>query len=446
MKAKPIAEITAEGKFKLNVGNLTAVLHNLKCQDLAIVSMAGAYRTGKSFMLNFFIRYLRNEGWKNKYWFGPGDMKIQDGFNWSRGSKPHTLGIYVCSEIFHVEKDGKQLSLKYALAASRHFSIKEKSFQKLTFLVRDWYSFEYRYGHGGDEYIDGILKNMNPRQPESVTQAKGSIHSGFEHVNGFLMSRPNKEIDGGEGFLRLQNSGKYSLCVELRIKSLQISSEIKRNKFSRKIKSYECRYEENFENIFSNTMQEILEEFDEETEDQGDSLDEKILLEARIDLGKTMEEVLIEGMQTNNVNKGLIETRVADAVKACVLKYQEALEELMIKSYVEAGGFEVIERHYIEKVDARYTNEAFKELIKEEIRKETEEAKKKNEENKEYKTVTADENTVADYLAIGLITITFPIWVPLGLVGLLLGGLVAGVVTGVVKLKDLIKKKMNSKK
>nr|XP_039266182.1 atlastin-3-like [Styela clava] len=259
MEAKSVAEITEEGNFELNVGNLTAVLHNPKCQDLAIVSMAGAYRTGKSFMLNFFIRYLRNRGWENESWFGPEDMKIQDGFEWSNGSKPHTLGILVCPEIFYVEKNGKQvgvmivdtqglfdassspdtnvnimsistllsshqilnfknnvrgtdfehlqLSLKYALAASHSFPRKQKSFQKLTFLVRDWqHPNECPFGHGGDGYIDGILKEMNQSQPENVSQVKKSIRSGFEHVNGFLMPRPNEKIDGAKDFQKLQNS------------------------------------------------------------------------------------------------------------------------------------------------------------------------------------------------------------------------------------------------
>ncbi|XP_077970314.1 atlastin-1-like [Styela clava] len=254
MEAKSIATITADGKFELNICSLTEILHNLKCRDLAIVSMAGVYRTGKSFMLNFFIRYLREKGWENKDWFGPDNMKIQDGFKWKNGSKAHTLGIFVCPEIFYVKKNGEkvgvlivdtqglfdsnsspdtnvnlmsisallsshqilnfqrkvcgtdlehlQLSLEYALAASRSFPVKEKSFQKLTFLVRDWPNpDEHKFGQGGDEYIDGILKNIDP-----IQQVKKSIHSGFEHVNGFLMCRPNEKIDVNGTFEDLQNS------------------------------------------------------------------------------------------------------------------------------------------------------------------------------------------------------------------------------------------------
>nr|XP_039257074.1 atlastin-3-like [Styela clava] len=755
MAAEAIAEIT-DGKFKLNIGNLTAVLHNLKCQDLAIVSMAGAYRTGKSFMLNFFIRYLRNEGWENKNWFGPEDMKIQDDFEWRDGSNPHTLGIFVWPEIFYVEKDGKQvgvlivntqglfddrsspdtninimaistllsshqilnflrnvrgtdlehlqLALEYALAASHKFQMKDKSFQKLTFLVRDWpLPREHEFGHGGDAYVNQVLKETDSNQPESVTQVKKSIYQGFEHVNGFLMSKPrpingwkssrdirNSDITGKfrdhiitladsilnpknlvvkkmfgqpisanglinlisefsnwiqsgkqpkietclEGTIKANNAtalqdavtkyrcslkeligssfpseeelhghhknalreaekvfrsmarlgsesknenvwnrvkeecemynenmeeefrlrkvakieklrikseevekeyenkmnklltnvslkilevkhmqyyhealheyerytigsealaqdGDYiieqlktrmraffkqlkqqreilenkkqiakekeqfemqkaardysndqqqKMAKELSIKSLQISKEMGRNDFIQKMKPYENTYEENFQTICRGKMLEVLEEFDEETKDL-DSLEEKIL-EARIDLEKTIQEVLNRGIQRNNENRELNGTRVGDAVQAIVLKYRGALNELMLKAYVETGGFEVVEQRYIEEIDAQVGNEAIKELIKEEIRKETEKAKSKNEKDKDYKSVTADENTVANYLAIGVITITFPVWVPLGLIGLV----VAGVVSGVVKLKDFIKSKMRSRK
>ncbi|XP_077972548.1 uncharacterized protein LOC144427343 [Styela clava] len=259
MEAVPIAEITHNGKFKLKIANLTAILEKLKCQDLAVVSMAGAYRTGKSFMLNFFIRYLRQRGWENKDWFGPDDMKIQDAFEWSRGADRHTLGIFVWPEIFYVKKDGKQvgvlivdtqglfdngsspdtnvnimsistllsshqilnfknvvcgtdlehlqLSLWYAMAASQSFPSKGKSFQRLTILVRDWSnSHQHEYGRGGDDYINNVLQKNVPNQAESVGEVKKSIHSGFDHVDGFLMSRPNENVDGGKSFKDLQNS------------------------------------------------------------------------------------------------------------------------------------------------------------------------------------------------------------------------------------------------
>lgn len=46
--------------FALNAENLSSILgkvpHGTK---VAVVSVVGAFRTGKSFLLNFFLRYLR---------------------------------------------------------------------------------------------------------------------------------------------------------------------------------------------------------------------------------------------------------------------------------------------------------------------------------------------------------------------------------------------------
>jgi hypothetical protein len=46
------------GKFVLNQEALSRVLANVKHQKLAIISIVGAFRRGKSFLLNFLLRYL----------------------------------------------------------------------------------------------------------------------------------------------------------------------------------------------------------------------------------------------------------------------------------------------------------------------------------------------------------------------------------------------------
>lgn len=46
--------------FHLELDELKSILENDKIKDrnVVIVSIAGAYRQGKSFMLNFFVKYL----------------------------------------------------------------------------------------------------------------------------------------------------------------------------------------------------------------------------------------------------------------------------------------------------------------------------------------------------------------------------------------------------
>lgn len=51
-----------EHSFELNTAALEKVLLQDEIKDLpvAVVSIAGAFRKGKSFMLDFFLRYLKS--------------------------------------------------------------------------------------------------------------------------------------------------------------------------------------------------------------------------------------------------------------------------------------------------------------------------------------------------------------------------------------------------
>lgn len=59
--ARPIQIVTpVNHTFRLEVENLKQILEmdNIKDHQVVVVSIAGAFRKGKSFLLNFFIRYL----------------------------------------------------------------------------------------------------------------------------------------------------------------------------------------------------------------------------------------------------------------------------------------------------------------------------------------------------------------------------------------------------
>lgn len=59
-KSIQIVKPVQNHSFELNLNELSDILGNdeIKDRDLVVVSVTGAFRGGKSFLLNFFLRYL----------------------------------------------------------------------------------------------------------------------------------------------------------------------------------------------------------------------------------------------------------------------------------------------------------------------------------------------------------------------------------------------------
>nr|XP_022335990.1 uncharacterized protein LOC111132471 [Crassostrea virginica] len=79
-------------KLKLNEENLKSIMLHPEVKDkpVVIVSVAGEFRTGKSFLLNIFLKYLEC-GRKESDWL-TGDI---EGFEWRRGHKRVTRGVHL---------------------------------------------------------------------------------------------------------------------------------------------------------------------------------------------------------------------------------------------------------------------------------------------------------------------------------------------------------------
>jgi atlastin len=132
-RGQPVQVVRLDKKsngLELNIDALAEICLNEKCRErpLCVVSIAGDFRKGKSFMLNFFLRYLyhisdkqqalkdkqekqeeeqdNNEATESKKsqpfyqesfdedWLGNPDDELA-GFSWRGGSKPETTGILV---------------------------------------------------------------------------------------------------------------------------------------------------------------------------------------------------------------------------------------------------------------------------------------------------------------------------------------------------------------
>ncbi|KOB78001.1 Guanylate-binding protein [Operophtera brumata] len=188
---------------------LRGILLNDKIKDLpvAVVSVAGAYRGGKSFLLNFFLRYLSASqiDRENGSWLGDDTTELV-GFSWRGGSVRNTTGIVMWPEAFIIRiPTGEKVAVLLMDTQGTFDSTSTlftdygklmkdqtgKAFQVLEFLVRDWMSpWEYNYGHdGGDLYLANKLK-VDVTQPKELQELRIHINSSFDKVTCFLMPHP----------------------------------------------------------------------------------------------------------------------------------------------------------------------------------------------------------------------------------------------------------------
>lgn len=221
---------------------------DIKDRAVVLLSVAGAYRKGKSFLLDFFLRYLDytyNFGGGEGEWLGAEDTELK-GFSWEGGSERHTTGIHFWSQPFktvletgekvvillmdtqgtfdsestvkdnatvfalstmlssvqiynlsqNIEEDDLQhlqLFMDYGCVAKD--KIEGKPFQRLQFLVRDWsYPYDHKYGAiGGQELLDKRLE-VKEGQHEELQKLRLHIARCFEDFTCFLMPHPGLKV------------------------------------------------------------------------------------------------------------------------------------------------------------------------------------------------------------------------------------------------------------
>ena len=246
--------------FKLNEEALDHILcSNSEIKDLPIcvVSVAGAFRKGKSFLLDFFLRYLNRESDQDD-WVGGSKSLLHEncveaaqhleGFSWRGGSERVTSGILMWSKVFISEStDGKrsaiilldtqgafdssstfrecatvfalstmissvlvynvsqniqeddlqnlQLFTEYGRLAALEGDKGEAPFQKLQFLVRDWsYPYEAEYGSEGGKKILKQRLQISSNQPEENQKLRNHIKDCFQKIEAFLLPHPGLKV------------------------------------------------------------------------------------------------------------------------------------------------------------------------------------------------------------------------------------------------------------
>uniref|UniRef100_A0A1I8GUX2 GB1/RHD3-type G domain-containing protein n=1 Tax=Macrostomum lignano TaxID=282301 RepID=A0A1I8GUX2_9PLAT len=230
-------------RFRLNQ-NIWAEMQSadrLQKSKVAVISVAGAFRKGKSFLLNFFLRFLKAASCGDASQWLRSDERLSDGFHWRSGSERDTTGILIWSEPFFIRKpDGQEVAVllmdtqgtfdhqstqqdctsifafSTLLSSVQIFNIsqniqetdlqhlrlfvefasiasdsQDSVLQHLWFLIRDWqYPDEYEFGvEGGRQYLDKVLE-CDPKKPMENLELRQGIRKFFENTSCCLLPHP----------------------------------------------------------------------------------------------------------------------------------------------------------------------------------------------------------------------------------------------------------------
>uniref|UniRef100_H3AVS2 Atlastin-1 n=1 Tax=Latimeria chalumnae TaxID=7897 RepID=H3AVS2_LATCH len=246
-KARPVQVLIVKGDHSFELDeealNLLLLSEAIRDKEVVAVSVAGAFRKGKSFLMDFMLRYMYNQ--VSIDWLGEYDQPLT-GFSWRGGSERETTGIQIWSEVFLVDKpDGKKVAvllmdtqgtfdsqstlrdsatvfaLSTMISSLQVYNLSQnvqeddlqhlqlfteygrlameetflKPFQSLIFLVRDWsFPYEFSYGlDGGMKFLEKRLK-VSENQHEELQNVRKHIHSCFTNISCFLMPHPGLKV------------------------------------------------------------------------------------------------------------------------------------------------------------------------------------------------------------------------------------------------------------
>ncbi|ELW63970.1 Atlastin-2 [Tupaia chinensis] len=166
--------------FELDEEALEQILLQEHIRDLniVVVSVAGAFRKGKSFLLDFMLRYMYNKD--SQSWIG-GNNEPLTGFTWRGGCERETTGIQVWNEVFVIDRPNGT--------------------KTLMFLIRDWsYPYEHSYGlEGGKQFLEKRLQ-VKQNQHEELQNVRKHIHNCFSNLGCFLLPHPGLKVATNPSF------------------------------------------------------------------------------------------------------------------------------------------------------------------------------------------------------------------------------------------------------
>ncbi|KAG5668478.1 hypothetical protein PVAND_016417 [Polypedilum vanderplanki] len=273
-KAENFMKFSNDNKVIVDEGPLKKMFEHpeVKSRKIVAFSIIGAYRKGKSFFLDYCLRFLYGHYKSINYpdnplsnpndWMGGEDEALL-GFSWRSvpttgeklaiivmdtqglfdnetspmdNSRIFALGTLISSiQVLNlsgvVQEDQLQYLqfatefAKFATADSQGTS--GKPFQNLLFLIRDWANpDEYDFGlTGGENYMNVFLK-IKSDQKEELRSVRQFIKSSFEDLSCFLLPHPGMIVAGlkktnppyNGSWMRMEED--FKIEIEKLIKSL----------------------------------------------------------------------------------------------------------------------------------------------------------------------------------------------------------------------------------
>ncbi|RXM97406.1 Atlastin-2 [Acipenser ruthenus] len=208
-EARPIQIVLAhedDHNFELDEEALERILMQEHIRDLnvVVVSVAGAFRKGKSFLLDFMLRYMYNKvavlliDTQGAF---DSQSTIKDCATvFALSTMTSSVQVYNLSQ--NIQEDDLQhlqLFTEYGRLAMEE--IYKKPFQTLMFLIRDWsYPYEHSYGlDGGKSFLEKRLQ-VKQNQHEELQNVRKHVHSCFSKIACFLLPHPGLKVATNPNF------------------------------------------------------------------------------------------------------------------------------------------------------------------------------------------------------------------------------------------------------
>ncbi|CAK8698145.1 unnamed protein product [Clavelina lepadiformis] len=238
--------------LELDEENLMKIFNHPDVDDLPVmlVSIYGAMRQGKSFLLSLLIMYL--ESCKSSDWLTDKSKEINKHFEWKGGHERNTMGVHVwpkpyiltrkdnskvavilmdtqgafdrsgirsesnifafstfmsSTQIYNINRQIHENHLQplskfaeYAMEVYQSMPNRKEDcapFQKILFAIRDWPKNSDGYGlEGGQKYIDGHVFKVEEQDKDDIIIPRQRIRKAFKTIECSLLPYPGEIVAG----------------------------------------------------------------------------------------------------------------------------------------------------------------------------------------------------------------------------------------------------------